>query len=94
MANPAPRSSSLNAKSRAFVGLPGGFGTLDEFCEIVTWAQIGIHKKPIALLNTENFWDGFLEFARKGVDEGFIQETHLRMIKLATTPEELLIQFG
>jgi uncharacterized protein (TIGR00730 family) len=60
----------------AFAALPGGFGTYDELCEIVTWAQIGIHRKPIGLLNTLGYWDPFLSLVSHAVEAGFVRDSH------------------
>lgn len=84
------RKAKMAERADAFLTLPGGFGTLDELCEIVTWAQLGIHAKPIALLNTDGFWDGFLEFSKTAVDQGFIPRTHFENLKVARTPEDAL----
>ena len=57
----------------AFVALPGGFGTLDEFFEILTWAQLGIHAKPCVLVNTAGYFDHLLSFLEDAVEEGFLK---------------------
>ena len=74
------RKAMMAERANAFLALPGGFGTLDELCEIVTWAQLGIHRKPIVLLNAEAFYDSFLTFLRNAVAEGFIRERHLERL--------------
>ncbi|MBX2989083.1 MAG: TIGR00730 family Rossman fold protein [Bdellovibrionaceae bacterium] len=84
------RKALMADLSDAFVALPGGFGTLDELCEIITWAQLGLHAKPIILLNTAGFYDGFLEFIRTAADSGFIAAEHLQLFRVAKTPEEVL----
>jgi uncharacterized protein (TIGR00730 family) len=76
--------------SDAFAGLPGGYGTLDETFEIVTWAQLGLHGKPVALLNTAGFFDGLLSFLDRSVSEGFIKSKHRALLITATTPSELM----
>lgn len=73
----------------AFVALPGGFGTLDELCEIITWAQLGIHQKPIVLMNLEGYFDPFLDFVQRSVGEGFIQTDHLQLFHQVRNPREL-----
>ena len=60
--------------SDAFVALPGGFGTLEEFCEVLTWNQIGIHRKPCGLLNVRGYYDGLLALFDHGVHERFIPD--------------------
>ena len=76
--------------SDGFVILPGGFGTFDELCEILTWAQLGIHSKPIGLLNTAGFFDqlnGFLDFV---MDQGFIRPEHRSLLIEGSDPVFLL----
>ncbi len=75
VANMHERKALMEKLADAFVALPGGFGTLDELCEIITWAQIGIHKKPIALLNLDGFFDHFMAFINHSCSVGFILPT-------------------
>ena len=84
------RKAMMAALADGFVALPGGMGTLDEFCEIVTWAQLGIHAKPCGLLNVAGYWDGFLRFLDHSVAEGFVSAGHRAMILVDTDPERLL----
>jgi uncharacterized protein (TIGR00730 family) len=70
------RKQLMESLSNAFIAMPGGFGTLDEFCEIVTWFQLGIHHKPFGLLNVAGFFDPFLAFIDEAVRQGFIREEH------------------
>lgn len=74
----------------AFVALPGGFGTLDEFCEIITWAQLGIHSKPCGLLNTRSYYDPFLAQIRGATDAGFLRPEHRDLITVSDSPAWLL----
>lgn len=74
----------------AFVALPGGFGTLDELCEIVTWAQLGFHQKPIGMLNHGGFYDGFLAFIDHASAEGFISSRMREVIVVKPEVTELL----
>lgn len=60
----------------AFLVLPGGLGTLEEFLEVITWSQLGLHAKPAGLLNVEGYYDGLLTFFEHGVREGFVRATH------------------
>jgi uncharacterized protein (TIGR00730 family) len=78
--------------SDAFVALPGGFGTLDELFEVVSWARLGIHRKPIGLLNTEGFFEPLLNAIKHAVAEGFIKPLHTRLLTTAADPETLLAQ--
>ncbi len=84
------RKALLADRADAFVALPGGYGTLDEFIEIVTWAQLRIHAKPCVLVNLRGFYDGFLSFLDHTVREGFIQPENRGLIQVARDPEEAL----
>jgi uncharacterized protein (TIGR00730 family) len=74
----------------AFIALPGGYGTLEEFAEIVTWSQLGIQMKPCALLNIEGYWDGLLNFIDHAVSEDFVRAENRGLILVGPTPEEVL----
>ena len=76
--------------SDAFIALPGGFGTIDELCEILTWAQLGIHQKPIALLNVEGYFDPLLSFFDRSVEERFLHAGHRALIAEGSSPEDVL----
>ncbi len=84
------RKAMLADRADAFVALPGGYGTLDEFIEIVTWAQLRIHHKPCVLVNVRGFYDGFLAFLDHTVGEGFIQPENRGLVQVARNPEEAL----
>jgi len=74
----------------AFVALPGGFGTLDELMEQLTWSQLGLHAKPIGLLDVGGYWRPLIALARHAVDEGFVREPDLRAIAVGGEPGALL----
>jgi len=74
----------------AFVALPGGFGTFDELFEIVTWAQLGFHAKPIGLLNVDGYFNPLLELVHHAVAEGFISTHHARLLYVEEDPVALL----
>jgi uncharacterized protein (TIGR00730 family) len=74
----------------AFIAMPGGFGTLDEFFEILTWAQLGIHAKPCGLLNVESYFDSLLEFLDRAVDDQLLKPAHRKLILVENEPRELL----
>lgn len=74
----------------AFVALPGGYGTADEFFEILTWAQLGLHAKPIGLLNTAGYFDPLLAWVEHTVREGFMRDKHRRLLLVAQEPAALL----
>jgi uncharacterized protein (TIGR00730 family) len=78
----------------AFVALPGGFGTLDELMEQLTWSQLGLHTKPVGLLDVEGYWRPLVAFARHATEEGFVREADLRSIAIATDAEALLEQLA
>lgn len=73
-----------------FLALPGGFGTLDELCEILTWLQLGIHRKPCGLLNTRGYFDGLLQQFEHSVAEGFLRPEHHSMLLHDSEPGRLL----
>ncbi|HSY11085.1 MAG TPA: TIGR00730 family Rossman fold protein [Verrucomicrobiae bacterium] len=74
------RKALMSDLSDGFIALPGGFGTLEEFCEVVTWSQLGIQSKPCALLNVENYFAPLLELFDQSVREGFLREENRRLV--------------
>lgn len=88
------RKRMMNEFSAGFVALPGGFGTLEELFEVITWAQIGIHSKPFGLLDVDGFFDPLLEFLDHATQEGFIRPEYRAMVRSATEPAELLAQLN
>ncbi len=73
-----------------FVALPGGFGTLDELMEQLTWSQLGLHAKPVGLLDVDGYWRPLIELARHATEEGFVREADLATIAVSDAPEPLL----
>lgn len=73
-----------------FLALPGGFGTLDELCEILTWLQLGIHRKPCGLLNTRGYFDALLQQFEHSVAEGFLRPEHHSMLLHGAEPGPLI----
>lgn len=84
------RKALMAELSDAFITLPGGFGTLEEFCEILSWAQLGLHQKPQGLLNVEEYYTPLLELFDRTVAEGFVQPTFRHLVVSAADPESLL----
>ncbi|MFO1302966.1 MAG: TIGR00730 family Rossman fold protein [Burkholderiales bacterium] len=78
------RKARMAALSDAFVALPGGFGTFDEFCEMATWNQLGIHVKPLVLLDVESYFDSFRAQIDRGVADGFLKPEHRTMVEIVT----------
>ncbi|HUF27960.1 MAG TPA: TIGR00730 family Rossman fold protein [Gemmatimonadaceae bacterium] len=74
----------------AFIALPGGWGTLDEFFEILTWGQLGLHQKPCGLLNARGYFDGLLSFVGHSIAEGFVRPEYRSMISVTDSPDELI----
>jgi uncharacterized protein (TIGR00730 family) len=73
-----------------FIAMPGGFGTYDEFCEVVTWAQLGLHKKPCGMLNVAGFFDALLAMFDHATHEGFIRADHRAMLRVSADTKILL----
>jgi uncharacterized protein (TIGR00730 family) len=84
------RKARLAEISDAFIALPGGFGTFEELFEILTWAQIGLHQKPIGLLNSRHYFDLLLALVEHARKEGFIYNEHRDLFTYAEQPQELL----
>src|SRR5581483_8448731 len=86
------RKALMSDLSDVFIALPGGFGTYDEFCEIVTWEQLGLHKKPCAMLNVAGFYDRMLTMFDHATAAGFIRPVHRAMLIVSSDPADLLNQ--
>lgn len=84
------RKSAMADASDGFIALPGGLGTLEELFEIMTWAQLGFHKKPCALLNVDGYYDHLCRFLDKSVEMGFVKPIHLKMLIVGNAPADLL----
>ncbi len=84
------RKALMESLSDAFVVLPGGFGTMDEFFEILTWRQLGIHNKPIFLINKNGYYNGLIEFVEKGLDEDFLQERSTSLFTIVPDLEQCI----
>ena len=84
------RKALMAELSDAFMALPGGYGTLEEFCEVLTWAQLGLHPKPCGLLNVNRFYDPLLSLFDHAVSEGFVSKAHRSLVLVEHNPELLL----
>jgi uncharacterized protein (TIGR00730 family) len=84
------RKALMAELSDAFIALPGGYGTLEEFCEVVTWAQLGLHRKPCGLLNVAGFYDPLLAQLNRQVAEGFLSPTMRTLVIEAAESSRLL----
>ncbi len=76
-----------------FIALPGGLGTIEEFFEALTWAQLGMHQKPCGLLNICSFFDTLIAFVGHMVDQQFVEKEHWEMIQIDESPAKLLTRF-
>lgn len=84
------RKALMADLSDAFIAMPGGFGTFEELLEIITWGQLGIHQKPIGLLNTAGYYDPLLAMIDRAIEEGFILPRYRNLIVVASNAEVLL----
>lgn len=84
------RKKKMIDLSDAFIALPGGCGTLDEYFEVFTWAQIGLHNNPVILYNINGFYDALILHFNKMIEEGFIREEQRDILQVATSAEDIL----
>ncbi|XP_008790812.1 probable cytokinin riboside 5'-monophosphate phosphoribohydrolase LOG4 isoform X1 [Phoenix dactylifera] len=84
------RKSEMAKHADAFIALPGGYGTMEELLEIIAWSQLGIHDKPVGLLNVDGYYDNLLALFDQGVEEGFIEESARHIVVSAGSAEELI----
>ena len=84
------RKALMAELSDAFVALPGGLGTFEELFEVLTWAQLGLHSKPIGLLNINGYFDPIVALVDRAVSEGFCRDEHRRLFIVDDQPERLL----
>ena len=82
------RKARMVKLADAFLMLPGGYGTLDEMIEIVTWKQLRLHEKPCILINTSGYWNGLLTFLDRAVEAGFLKPENRRLLDVVATAEE------
>ena len=86
------RKAIMAELSDGFIAMPGGIGTLEELFEVMTWAQLGFHQKPIGLLNVSGFYDGLLRFLEHTRQQGFLRASHLDILLSSPEPNDLLQQ--
>lgn len=84
------RKSLMADLADAFIALPGGLGTLEEFCEVVTWTQLGFHRKACGLLNIDGFYNRLISFLNHATKEQFIRPEHRNIVLVGETPVELI----
>jgi hypothetical protein len=88
------RKARMVELADVFLILPGGYGTLDELLEVITWAQLGIHAKPCILINTLGYWDGLLAFLDSAVTEGFLKPRYRGLMRVVGSAEEAVVEAG
>ena len=84
------RKMLMSDLADAFIALPGGMGTLEELCEILTWAQLGLHRKPCGLLNVENYYHHLISYFDHATAEGFIRPEHRSLLVIDEEPQALI----
>lgn len=84
------RKAQMAELSDAFIALPGGYGTLEEFCEVLTWTQLGLQRKPCGILNIDGYYDRLLSLFDHAVDERFLKPVHREMVVSDSRPEGLV----
>jgi uncharacterized protein (TIGR00730 family) len=88
------RKAAMAERADAFIALPGGLGTLEELAEVVSWAQLELHSKPIGLLDVGDYWELLLAWLDMAVAEGFVAPAHRRLVSRAASLDELLARFA
>jgi uncharacterized protein (TIGR00730 family) len=88
------RKATMARLSDGFVALPGGLGTFEETLEVLTWAQLGIHRKPVGVLNVEGYWDGLERMLAHAVREGFVRAEYASLLLVGRSAAELLDRFA
>ncbi|SFU80793.1 TIGR00730 family Rossman fold protein [Pseudoduganella namucuonensis] len=84
------RKAMMAQLSDGFVAMPGGMGTMEELFEMLTWSQLGIHAKPVGVLNVDGFYDSLVGFIHHATEQGFIRPQHAQMMKVESDPASLL----
>lgn len=86
------RKMKMNELSDGVIALPGGFGTMEEFFEMLTWGQLGLHKKPVGILNINGFYDSLIDFIQSMVDKGLLKKLNQKMLLVNKDVDALLYQ--
>lgn len=84
------RKAKMAELADAFIAMPGGYGTFEEFCEILTWAQLGLHRKPCGILNVAGYYDPLLSLFDRAVTEGFLRLNNRQIVIQESDPDRLL----
>ena len=87
------RKALMAKLSDGFIAMPGGIGTLEEIFEVLTWAQLGFHRKPCGLLNIQGYYDHLCTFLDHVTEEGFVRDVHRAMLQVESAPEEMIKAF-
>jgi len=88
------RKAEMVARSDGFIAAPGGLGTLEEFLEVLTWAQLGFHRKPCGILDVDGYYQPLVRLLDHAVKEGFLQQAHRGMVLVDSDPRDLLDRMG
>jgi uncharacterized protein (TIGR00730 family) len=88
------RKAKMAALAEGFIALPGGMGTLEELAEILTWAQLGLHARPVGLLDVDGYYAPLIQFFDRSVAEGFLRPEHRRLLLVGSDPATLLDRFA
>ncbi len=88
------RKALMAELSDGFIALPGGWGTIEEIFEALTWAQLGFHEKPCGLLNVNGYFDGLFTFLEHAIDQQFVKPAHRQMLIMESDASNLLGRFG
>jgi uncharacterized protein (TIGR00730 family) len=88
------RKALMASQADGFIALPGGLGTLEEILEVLTWAQLGIHRRPVGLLNVATYWDSLLALLQHAAHEGFVRREYAALLMTEDSPAALLDRFA
>ena len=88
------RKALMAELADGFIALPGGWGTLEELFEVLTWGQLGLHRKPCGLLNVHGYFDHLLSFVQHSIDEAFLRRDYRSMLTISDSPDALLDAFA